>query len=90
MDVDGENVTRSSLEIQRLLNNTNYTFGVAALNNVSSHVREEDWGVATVNVYLLWNEAKVASTPGVVFSDSTKNGKPRGRFVYKIKKCTFN
>ena len=51
------NVTTSPFEIKQLLNNTNYTFSITALNDVSVHVRPEEWNVATIAVHLPWNTA---------------------------------
>ena len=57
-------MTSPALEIKHLLNNTNYTFSIAALNNVSIHVRPGQWNVATVDVHL-------AGNPVPIVSDST-------------------
>jgi hypothetical protein len=69
----GMNVTTSPLEIGRLMNNTNYTFSVAALNNVSVHIREE-WNVATIDVYVAWNAVPAIHAPTDVGNTNIKPG----------------
>ena len=51
----GQNVTSSPLEVKNLFNNTNYTFSVTALNEVSYRFKEEEWKAATIAVYLQGN-----------------------------------
>ena len=63
LGVRGTNVSKTALEIKYLLNNTNYTFSIAALNNVSVRVSEKKWNVATVHVQLAGNPVPVVSLP---------------------------
>ena len=54
----GVNVTNPPLKIRNLFNNTNYTFSVTALNEVSSRFEEEEWKAATIAVYIQGNVVK--------------------------------
>ena len=63
----GVNVTNPPLEIRNLFNNTNYTFSVTALNEVSSRFEEEEWKAATIAVYIQGNVVK--ATPARTGTD---------------------
>ena len=74
LGVRGVNVTIPPVDIKNLLNNTNYTFIVYALNEVSSHVSEANWEKATIPVHL----------PGSTQYPRTTHTTQNGKFCYSL------